>query len=398
MTDTPVPPDPRDATPDWDALARYLAGESGADEARAVAAWLAEHPDDARLLTRLDAHLDATLGRAADAPLRSAPAADAPPIDVEGALARVRARRDGEGHQAPAAPDVRLLRPTRAPGRGSREPLGGGRPRGWLGWGVGGLAAAAALAAVSVELGRRDRSADAPAGTGSAAAERVVATAVGRRDSVRLPDGTRVVLAPGSRLTIAGGYGGGRREVRLEGAAWFAVRHDAARPFAVRAGGAVIRDVGTEFTVRTDGVDGPSGVAVAVTEGVVALSAGEGARGAEVTLRAGDRGEVRADGVVASTRGAVTADDVAWTRGRLVYRAAPLDVVRADLRRWYGIELRVADAALAGRRLTATFEGEPATRVVEVVALALGATVTQAGDTAVLRAAAPPRTPGGVER
>jgi transmembrane sensor len=360
MTDSPAPSDTRDAPPDWDAIARFLAGESGADEARDVAAWLAAHPGDAEVVRRVDAHATAAL----------APAADAPPIDVEGALARVRARREGA--------DV--------------LPLRSAPPRRRMGWGLGGLAAAAAVAAIAVGIGTRGRATDAARDTtgvgASPAGARVVTTAVGQRDSVRLPDGSRVVLAPGSRLTIAAGYGDRARDVQLDGAAWFAVRHDEARPFAVRAGNAVVRDLGTEFTVRTDGAGNARSVAVVVTEGVVSLRAARADADSGVVLQAGDRGALAPDGATTAERGAATEDDVAWTRGRLVYRAAPLDVVRADLRRWYGLELRVDDPTLAARRLTATFEGEPAARVVEVVALALGARATQVGDTVVLGAAA----------
>jgi transmembrane sensor len=357
MTDTPAPSDSRAAPPDWEAIARYLAGESGADEARAVAAWLAAHPGDAALVRALDAHAGAAL----------APAADGPPIDVEGALARVHARRATEGDA-----DVLPLRPP--------------APRRRTGWAVGGLAAAA-VAVLAVGIGTRDRAAGDGAGAAAPAAGRVVATAVGQRDSVRLPDGTRVVLAPGSRLTVAADYGAARRDVQLEGAAWFSVPHDEARPFAVRAGNALVRDLGTEFAVRTDGVGSAGSVAVVVTEGAVALRAARADADSGVVLQAGDRGALGADGAVTAERGGATAEDVAWTRGRLVYRAAPLDVVRADLRRWYGVELRVDDPAIAARRLTATFEGEPAARVVEIVALALGARATQVGDTVVLGAA-----------
>jgi transmembrane sensor len=358
MTDSPAPSDTRAAPPAWEALGRYLAGESGAEEARDVAAWLAAHPADAELLEELDARLGATF----------TPTADEPPIDVEGALASVRARRDAEpSHVLPFRPAA---------------------PRRRLGWGLGGLAAAAAVAVLAVGIDTRDRGAENDAGAASAsAAGRVVATAVGQRDSVRLPDGTRVLLAPGSRLTIAADYGAARREVQLDGAAWVAVRHDATRPFSVRAGNALVRDIGTEFTVRTDGVGEAGSAAVVVTEGVVSLRAARAAADPGVVLQAGDRGVLRPDGAVVAERGAASEDDVAWTRGRLVYHAAPLDVVRADLRRWYGIELRVADPALAARRLTATFGGEPAARVVEIVALALGARAEQAGDTVVLRAA-----------
>ncbi|MDF1504938.1 FecR domain-containing protein [Roseisolibacter sp. H3M3-2] len=360
MSDTPLPSDARDADapPDWEALARYLAGESAPDEAREVAAWLAAHPDDAAMLRALDV-------TASDAGAR---AADAPPIDVEGALRRVQARRD-----AATAAEVVPLRP----GATHRSTAGGRGRR----WGLAGVAAAAVLA-LAVGLGRREAPAQ--------AAARVRATAVGQRDSLQLADGSRVPLAPGSRVEVAPGYGDGAREVTLRGEAWFAVTHDEARPFRVRVAGAVVEDLGTEFAVRTDGA--AARVAVAVFEGAVSLAAdGADAGQPPVVLRAGDRGAVDSAGRVTPERGAAVADDAGWTRGRLVYRGTPLAVVQADLRRWYGVELRLAASALAGQRLTATFEGDPVGRVLDVLALAVGGEITRDGAVATLRRARAPR-------
>src|SRR5215212_7611965 len=117
MMDSSPPPSPQPAVPDWDTLARRFAGESPEAEARAVAAWLAEHPEDAALLARLTG--------AADRVTAPPPLADAE-IDVEAALGRVRARR--EQTAAPRAePRVVPLRP-RGAERGAfsrwRLPLG----------------------------------------------------------------------------------------------------------------------------------------------------------------------------------------------------------------------------------------------------------------------------------
>jgi transmembrane sensor len=244
-----------------------------------------------------------------------------------------------------------------------------------------GLAIAATLAVAAAGLAWW-RASNGTASRQQSATERIVETAVGARDSVRLPDGTRIVLAPASRLAIAAGYGAGAREVTLVGAASFEVRHDAAHPFVVHAGGAEIRDVGTAFTVRTDGVDATDGVAVAVREGSVSFDArrpGGGTASGGVVLAAGDRAELRANQQVVAMRGAASDADTAWMDGRLVYRGTPLAAVRADLRRWYGAEVRVADSALAARRLTATFENDPIADVLDVVARTLDARVERTG-------------------
>src|SRR5690349_18199893 len=102
MTD---PTTPRDAAPDWDVLARYFAGESPADEARAVSGWLTEHPADAALLQRMDEVVRAETA--------AATASAAAGIDVEGALRRVRERRAAD--QQTAAPPSADVLPFRAP-------------------------------------------------------------------------------------------------------------------------------------------------------------------------------------------------------------------------------------------------------------------------------------------
>jgi transmembrane sensor len=356
MTDrTPDAGSPRDQI-DWDALARYIAGESSADEAKAMRRWLDARADRAKLV----AALERSLGRLA----YQAP----PDLDVEGALRRVRARVDH--------PDVRPLpdagtiaaRRTSAPVRR---------------WSVVGLRAAAVVAAIAVGTAVLWQSGDDPDGQRTAAAAREYATGVGQRDSLRLADGTRVVLGPGSRLAIDQGYGGSHREVELRGEAYFDVAHRGAHPFTVRAGNAIIRDVGTTFAVHSGGRDD---VRVLVTTGAVVLRSQTALADSGVLLREGDRGLLEPGGRVVAERGVVTEDDLAWTRGRLVFRDASLTQVRADLRRWYGIELQVADSSLASKHVTTTFDEEPPKRVLEVLALILGATAEQRQDTVILRA------------
>jgi transmembrane sensor len=81
-----------------------------------------------------------------------------------------------------------------------------------------------------------------------------------------LPDGSRVELREGARLSIA--YSPAIRRVVLEhGEGHFVVEKDPARPFIVVAGGVEVRAVGTAFSVQV----GPRDVSVLVTHGRVAL-------------------------------------------------------------------------------------------------------------------------------
>ena len=242
--------------------------------------------------------------------------------------------------------------------------------------------AAAALLAVGLAswMAYRNRS-PVPA---VASVQGMFGTGVGARDSLALSDGTRVIIGPLSSVTVPPDYGTTSRSVEVKGDAWFDVVHNAEKPFTVRAGSATIVDVGTKFTVRSDD---PAGVSVSVSEGSVSLRQVNTPVQQGVILRAGDNGVLQTGGQVIARRGAATDDDVAWLKGRLVFREAPISEIVSSMRKWYGIELKVPDRNLASRHITASFAGEPPERVLEVIRLALGADIERHGDTAIVRSA-----------
>jgi transmembrane sensor len=344
---------PADDSTDWEAVARYFAGESSPEEVEVVRQWLEAHPAEASVLSSLG---DATA---------QLPTATPPDLDVEAALKRVNERRDVAdvipiGSRRPAArPPARTGAPTRR----------------WQPFALPAAAAAVLLIGVSFFWHSAENRGYTPASA------QTFATTVGQRDSVRLADGTRVMLAPQSRITVAAGYGDNVREIELQGEAYFDVHHDAARPFIVRAGGAAIRDLGTTFTVRSAG---DQGVRVAVTSGSVSLAPTQAAASAAVVLHPGDAGTLGIDGRTLVERGGTVEPDTAWTHGRLVFREAPVGTVRTELQRWYGIDL-VIDSSFASRHLSMTFDGESVDRVLEVIGLSLGADVARQGNTAVIK-------------
>ena len=323
-------PPSKPSIPDWEKIGRYLAGESSPDEAAEVRRWLDENKADADVIAALDS---------------AARRAGAPRVDVERALVMVKGRARASVRRA-------AIRFTA----------------------FAAVAAGFWLAAVLIPweglVGRGD--------SGTVTRDRTAfATQVGQRDSLLLSDGSLVVLGPDSRIHYL--ITAAEREVQLEGQAFFRVVHDENRPFVVRAGVATIRDIGTEFSVHSDTA---APVRVVVHEGAVRIAATDSA-----TLHPGDVGVVSPSGAIQTTRGAATADDLAWTRGRLVFRNAPLSDVAADLRRWYGVELQVTDTGLARRHFTGEFAGEPVARTLDVIALAIGARVELRGDTAYIRPA-----------
>jgi transmembrane sensor len=295
------------------------------------------------------------------AQLKQAPAAG---LDVESALRRTKARM--------SEPQPRVLTSPRWHQR--------------LGWESTAVRAAAVVLIVAGAglLWRRTQVGEKGTGTTgtTAVAVRTISTGVGQRDSVELPDGTRVILGPSTTLTQHADFGKNTREVDLAGEAYFDVKHDASREFRVNTPSALIRDIGTTFDVQTTGA---TDVRVAVTSGTVLVRPLNRGTQDSVVLRAGDRGGVNGGRVVAE-RAAVTEADLAWMRGKLIFRDTPLTEAADQIRRWYGVELRFADPALRNQHLTATFAGEPKSQVLKTIALALGAEIELRGDTAILHA------------
>lgn len=341
---------------DWEAIARTFTGEATPDEAARVQAFLSQQPREEQAVNSL---------RQGIAGLASEIPAD---LDIEAALASVKAR-----------PGFRSTEVVSLESRRQHAAAVTDAPIGWRFLPMPALAAAALLAVgIASWMAFQNR----PREQALTEAPRMLATGVGVSDSMVLADGTRIILGPLSSASIAAGYAKTSRQVVITGDAWFSVVHDEQMPFTVRVGVATIVDVGTVFSVHGDNSEG---VAVSVSEGSVSLRQGNALPGQGVVLKAGETGLLQPDGKVLARPSSTADDDAAWLRGRLVFRDAPIADVATAIRKWYGIKLIVADSALAGLHLTATFAGEPADRVLDVIGLTLGAEIDRRGDTAVVR-------------
>ncbi|MCT2398195.1 FecR family protein [Novosphingobium mangrovi (ex Huang et al. 2023)] len=183
---------------------------------------------------------------------------------------------------------------------------------------------------------------------------------------IALDDGSSIMLAPRSRLTVEGRD---QDRMALSGGAMFDIRHDPDRPLTIAAGNLRISDIGTRFDVQAQ----DRRVRVAVVEGKVEVSSESLA--APVHLAAGKG--LSFDGTAGKAMVAsVRAEDVgAWQKGRLSYDNAPLALVVADLHRYAGVQVEVPEA-LRDRRFSGTLvvgDGDAALRdLAQVMGLRLG--------------------------
>lgn len=98
----------------------------------------------------------------------------------------------------------------------------------------------------------------------------VTDTAFARDKHIYLPDGSYVVLEPGSELKYRRGFNETEREVELVGEAYFDVQHDSLRPFLVHANGVTTRVLGTAFSISSR--DKSNEFSISVTRGKVEVS------------------------------------------------------------------------------------------------------------------------------
>lgn len=169
-------------------------------------------------------------------------------------------------------------------------------------------------------------------------------TAVGERRSLQLADGSRLELAPRTRVDIE--LSGSQRLVRLyAGEVFVQVAADPQRPFEIEAGNGRLRALGTAFDVRNSG----DSVALVVTEHAVRVTHGESAQVAEVEqgqgLQYGKQWLARPQAVDVSAA-------TAWRRDRLVFNERPLGEVVDELRRYHPGVIWLRDDELSSLPVT----------------------------------------------
>ncbi|MBR1401698.1 MAG: FecR domain-containing protein [Prevotella sp.] len=148
---------------------------------------------------------------------------------------------------------------------------------------------------------------------------------------VTLEDGTLVHLNYNSRLIYPEKFGD-RRDVILDGEAYFMVAKDRSRQFVVHTPQGDVKVYGTEFNVNTHKED--RCVSVVLVSGSVGFTS---CSGNETTLQPGQ--ELTVENSKLSVRGIDTAPYVAWNEGKFSFQEWTLERVMEVMSRWYGYQV-----------------------------------------------------------
>lgn len=193
-------------------------------------------------------------------------------------------------------------------------------------------------------------------------------TGIGEQRSVLLDDGSLVMLNTSSEIEVK--YTKQRRFIRLvRGEALFEVTKDAARPFDVSVGAAVVRAVGTQFNIdrRSDRatvtvVEGKVQVMPerTGTQGTASGSNDPAAQPLSEVITAAERVIVTASGMSEPEHLSDLASVTAWTQRQLVFENRPLAEVADEFNRYNRQRIVIESNTLQSQQVTGVFQANDA--------------------------------------
>jgi transmembrane sensor len=186
----------------------------------------------------------------------------------------------------------------------------------------------------------------------------------GRKSTIMLPDGTKVILNSSSTLTYDSNYGDQDRTVRISGEAFFDVLPNYEKPFNVVSGNIVTTALGTSFNVRA--FESESTLKISLLTGKVKvvdltktdteteymLLPGEGFI---IEKPNGELKKVKVEPLM----------EFGWKDGILVFADNDLDEVVQALERWYGIKISIIGQPKKQWRVDGRFDNETLEQVLQ---------------------------------
>jgi ferric-dicitrate binding protein FerR (iron transport regulator) len=171
----------------------------------------------------------------------------------------------------------------------------------------------------------------------------------GQRAELTLSDGTKVWLNSLSTFTFPDRFTASRREVSLEGEAWFEVAREKekARPFTVRLKSYDIRVLGTEFNVSA--YDRQGKFETSLLSGSLEIVSPDSTVRLRPGMRAYESGGQLATGMISDY------SHFLWKKGIISFENERIEDILEKLRMYYDIEIRNENRAICDMRYTGKF-------------------------------------------
>jgi ferric-dicitrate binding protein FerR (iron transport regulator) len=154
----------------------------------------------------------------------------------------------------------------------------------------------------------------------------------GKRSTLIFEDGSKMWVNAGTRVVYPVCFAEKKREVYIEGEAYFEISQDVKRPFVVKAKDFELNVLGTTFNVMAYEKDAVQHVVL--VSGKLEIHA----QNREETILSPDEMYLSVDGV-AQVKKVNVSDFISWTRGMYQYKSDRLDLIMKRLSRYYGVEI-----------------------------------------------------------
>lgn len=202
---------------------------------------------------------------------------------------------------------------------------------------------------------------------------------------ILLSDGTKVWLNAKSTLKYAKTFEGQKREVFLDGEAYFDVAEDKTRPFIVYTNDIHVTVLGTAFTVKSYKDDATSeavlvrGKVLVEKQNLLTLEVQQ--------LKPNERAVFNRASKKISVSNVTASNFTTWREGTLRFEGEPISNVLRTLQRWYGVEIIFQDGPPTTCVLTARIHNETLEETLELLRFSTGVEYEMAGDTVYLKGA-----------
>lgn len=197
-----------------------------------------------------------------------------------------------------------------------------------------------------------------------------ITTAMGQRVNLTLSDGTKVILNADSKMELPKVFEANKREVSLEGEAYFNVAKNPDKPFLIHTSGSTTRVLGTSFSISAYPEEYQ--IRVAVEEGRVSFETNTVVAAKQATLNGLEvaRYNFKTEQLLTDS-----IDDLelylGWTKGYLKFRKTAMRSVAKDMERRFGVDVVFEDPAIEAMLLTAHLKSRSIRNVLDVISMSL---------------------------
>jgi len=153
---------------------------------------------------------------------------------------------------------------------------------------------------------------------------------------ITLSDGTKVWLNAASQLKYPTQFSTNKREVFLEGEAYFEVTHNAKKPFEVHTSGMTTRVFGTEFNVMA--YNDESTIQTTLVNGSVEIQ-NNASPGKNIMLKPGTQASLNKANNSLDSRSVNTYIYTAWKDGVFIFNNENMESIMRKLSRWYNVKI-----------------------------------------------------------